>query len=211
MKKKMVMFFLTAMCVSALAGCGEEKKPEAVQTETYTEENTVTVVSHDTEDIDFRIAVIPELSAGLERLMDDAARCEAANNYRFYTYTDIDKYKALFDCGTVDVATMTLTQAMEINEEGKIAISILAVNPETEDEPGVIVVTRDFAGKYPSALKVFMEEMKYSAKDTLCVTGDEMRQQIEEYLSSKGIVIPEEEFFDPFYTEQPAEDLKIGE
>ncbi len=205
MKNMKRLLLLTVLAATVLTGCGqEEKKPKAVQTETYTEENTVTVVSHDTEGIDFRIAVLPEMSEGLTRLIQDAKREEAANDYRFYEYTDIEKYRALFDCGTIDIATMTLSDALKIYQENLVPISVIAINSELEEDLGVTIVTRSFAAKYPAALKVFIEEMKYSAKESFCVTGEEMCQQLESYLTEAGYSaeeLPGTEFYDPFFVE----------
>lgn len=208
MKKSMILLSLVLMAAVLATGC--EKKDEKVQpqqTETYVEKNTITVVHHDTENVDFRIAVIGnEMKSGLEHLMEDAKKGEAANRYRFYEYDDFSKFKALFDCGTVDVATLSLQEALEIYRQNPDFICLLSINYEGEDGYGVTVANTAFARTYPSALKLFMEEMMYSAKDFTCITGEEMRSTVEGYLTVQGEELPGNEFYYPL-PELPEEEV----
>lgn len=199
MRKKIVVL-LAAMCAAAaLAGCGKKEEQQKPQlTETYDEKNTITVVHHDTENVDFRIAVIKgEMATGLENLMADAKKGEAANRYRFYLYDEFSMFKSLFDCGTVRVATLTLEDALSIYRENPDFICLLAVNSDTEDGVGVTVANTKFAREYPSALKIFMEEMLFSAKEATCVTGEEMRSVVEEQLIAMEEELPGDEFYYP--------------
>lgn len=199
MRKNMFTLLAVMFGVLALAGCSpKEEKPQPQQTETYVEENTVTVVHHDTENVNFRIAVIKgDMTIGLERLMEDAEKREAANNYSFYEYDDFSKFKSLFDCGTIAVTTLRLQDALEVYKENPEFICLLAINSEAEDGYGVTVANTAFARKYPFALQVFMEEMAYSAKEATCITGEEMRYMIEEQLIAWEEELPGDEFYYP--------------
>lgn len=207
MKKNLMRLLLAMFGVFMLTGCGQkEEKPQPQQTETYVEENTVTTVHHDIENVDFRIAVISgEMETGLTNLMEDAENGEAGNRYRFYEYDDFSKFRSLFDCGTVDVATLSLRQALEIYRQNPDFICILAINSEGEDGYGVTVANRAFVSAYPSAMKLFEEEMKYSAKEAVCITGAEMRSLIEEQLIAWEEELPGDEFYYPL-PELPAEE-----
>lgn len=212
MKRSRMILFAAMFGILALSGCAKkEEKPVPQQTETYVEENTVTVVHHDTENVNFRIAVIKgEMTAGLERLMADAEKGEAANHYRFYEYDDFSKFKSLFNCGTIAVTTLRLEDALEIYKENPEFICLLAINSEAEDGYGVTVANTAFARKYPFALQVFMEEMAYSAKEATCITGEEMRALVEEELIAKGEELPGDEFYYPL-PELPEEETISAE
>lgn len=122
---------------------------------------------------------------------------EAANHYRFYEYRDFSMFRSVFECGTVDITTLSLAEALEVYREDPEFICILSINEEMEDGYGVTVATQKFARMYPFALQVFMEEMKYSAKDATCITGDEMRTLIENYLEEQEEELPGDEFYYP--------------
>ena len=76
MKKRLIILFATLMGVLALTGCEKKKEEVKIQaTETFVEENEVQLVYHDTENVEFRIAVIEgKAASGLERLMNDAEK-----------------------------------------------------------------------------------------------------------------------------------------
>ena len=199
MKKRLFVLLAILTVIAVLTGCEkkeEEKTPSA--TETYVEENEIQVVHHDTENVDFRIAVIQgDMMTGFERLMEDAEKEEAANHYRFYKYQDFKSFKAIFNCGNVDIATISLEKALEVYREKPEFISILSINAEMEEGYGVTVATQKFARTYPFALQVFMEEMKYSAKEATCIVGEEMQTLIENYLTEQEEELPGEEFYYP--------------
>ncbi len=198
--KKYLTVILSMMAVLALfTGCEQKEEDPSPATETYVEENEVQVVYHDTENVNFRIAVITgDMMTGFERLIADAKKGEAANHYRFYEYEDFYMCQYLFECGTMDIATLTLEEALEFYKENPENICILSINAVTEEGYGVTAVTQKFAKMYPFALQVFMEEMKYSAKDATCIVGDEMRAMIEEYLTeAEEEELPGDEFYYP--------------
>lgn len=198
MKKTYLVLTIICVMLLGLAGCSAKKTDEPTLTETYVEENEIQIVHHDTENVDFRIALIKgEMEEGFARLREDARRGEAANRYRFYVYDNFPLFRALFECGTVDVATLPLKDALEIYRENPEFICILAVNMEGEEGYGVTVATQKFARTYPFALQVFMEEMKYSAKEATCITGAEMRTLLESYLEEQEVELPGDEFFYP--------------
>lgn len=204
MKKKLLALGMLLTFTAALAGCGEKKENGPVATETYVEENEIQVISHDTENIYFKIGTIEgEMTAGLERLMADAERGEAANQYRFYRYTDFSKFEFLLERNLLDIATISLEDAFTLYEKDPELLCVLAINSRQEDGSlGVTVATKKFVVGYPYALQVFMEEMKYSAKDAVCVTGEDMKTEIVAYLT--GEETSEEELpGDAFYYPLP--------
>lgn len=204
MKKSLINVVLILMAVLMISGC-EKEEEKAPATETYVEENEIQLISHDTEDIDFRIAVIEgEMTAGFERLMQDAQKGEAANVYRFYKYEDLSKFETFLKGGMMEIATVSLEDALELNEENPGMFAVLSINAESEDGYGVTIVNTGFAKGYPAALKVFMEEMKYSAKDAVCVTGEEMKATIEAYLTEQEMELPEDEFYYPLPVQEEA-------
>lgn len=197
MKKRLLILWMMLAVAAVLGGC-EKKEEKATATETYVEENEIQIVHHDTENVDFRIAVITgDMMTGFESLMEDAKKEEAANYYRFYEYRDFRMFRSLFNCGTVDIATLSLEDALEVYREDPEFICILSINSQGEDGYGVTVATQKFARKYPFALQVFMEEMKYSAKDAVCITGDEMRSLLEEAFTEQKEELPGDEFYYP--------------
>ena len=198
MKKTYLTLTLLCICLLGLAGCGKEEADQPIPTETYVEENDIQIVHHDTENVDFRIALIKgDMATGFERLREDARREEAANHYRFYEYDNFGLFRSVFNCGTVDIATLSLEDALEVYEEDPEFICVLAVNREGEDGYGVTIATQKFARMYPFALQVFMEEMKYSAQEATCITGQEMRTLLEGYMEEQGIELPGDEFYYP--------------
>lgn len=213
MKKSRII--LPVMLFAALTVTGCETKTEeniAQPTETYVEENEVQVVYHDTEDVDFRIALIEgDMSLGFERLMEDAQKEEAANNYCFYEYEDFSKFKSLFDFGTVDIATLTLEDALAVYRENPEFICVLSINAEMEEGYGVTVASTDFVKMYPSALQVFLEEMSYSAKEATCIMGDEMKYLIEEQLTSREEELPGDEFYYPLPEPENEDNIEAEE
>lgn len=215
MKKSIVAFMTLLIAATALTGCDKKEETKApAATETYVEENEIQVVHHDTEDVDFRIAVITgDMKTGFERLIGDAKKEEAANKYRFYEYKDFSMFKSVFDCGTVDVTTLSLEDALAVYRENPEFICILAINAEMEEGYGVTVATQKFAKMYPFALQVFMEEMKYSAKEATCITGEEMRTLLETYLTEQEEELPGDEFYYPLpeITNEEAEDAEETE
>lgn len=215
MKKSIIALMTLLIAATALTGCDKKEETKApAATETYVEENEIQVVHHDTEDVDFRIAVITgDMRTGFERLIGDAKKEEAANKYRFYEYKDFSMFKSVFDCGTVDVTTLSLEDALAVYRENPEFICILAINAEMEEGYGVTVATQKFAKRYPFALQVFMEEMKYSAKEATCITGEEMRTLLETYLTEQEEELPGDEFYYPLpeITNEEAEDAEEPE
>lgn len=199
MKKSRIILAVMLFAALTLTGCEPKTEENIAQpTETYMEENEVQVVYHDTEDVDFRIALIEgDMEPGFERLAEDARKGEAANDYRFYEYEDFSKFKSLFDCGTVDIATLTLEDALAVYRENPDLICVVSINAERENGYGVTVANTDFVKTYPAALQVFLEEMSYSAKEATCIMGDEMRYLIEEQLTSWEQELPGDEFYYP--------------
>ena len=198
MKKSLLTLLVMLMTMTVFTGCDKKEEETATATETYVEENEIQVVHHDTENVDFRIALITgDMMTGFERLREDAKKGEAANHYRFYEYRDFSMIRSVFECGTVDITTLSLAEALEVYREDPEFICILSINEEMEDGYGVTVATQKFARMYPFALQVFMEEMKYSAKDATCITGDEMRTLIENYLEEQEEELPGDEFYYP--------------
>ena len=114
MKKTYLTLTLLCVILAGLAGCGKKDTEQPTPTETFVEENEIQVVHHDTENVDFRIALIKgDMATGFERLREDARREEAANHYRFYEYDNFGLFRSFFTCGTVDIATLTLKDALE--------------------------------------------------------------------------------------------------
>ena len=207
MKKSFIMFLVILLGLGVVTGCGNAKEQETPATETYVEENEVEIVYHDTEDVNFRIAVIEgEMLKGLERLMADADRGEAANRYQFYKHKEFSNFETLLGFETIDIATITLKEALRVNEENPELICLLSINAEMEDGYGVTIANRTFARTYPLALQVFMEEMSYSAKDAVCITGEDMKLLIENYLTEQGIELPGDDFYYPM-TEEADEEI----
>lgn len=207
MKKKLLSLGMLLLITAALAGCGKKEETiDPVATETYVKENEIQVISHDTENVYFKIGVIEgEMTAGMERLMEDAQRGEAANQYRFYKYTDFYKFQYLIENNLLDIATISLEDAFTLYEEDPELLCILAINSEREDGGyGVTVATKKFAGSYPYALQVFLEELEYSSKGFTCIRGEKIRILIEAYLTgeteepeSEETVLPGDDFYYP--------------
>lgn len=202
MKKKLLALGMLLAFTLALAGCEEKEENGPVATETYVEENEIQVISHDTENIYFKIGIIEgEMTAGLERLMADAERGEAANQYRFYKYTDFSKFEFLLERNLLDIATISLEDAVTLYEKDPELLCVLAINSKAEDGSlGVTVAAKRFVVGYPNALQVFMEEMKYSAKDALCITGEDMKTEIAAYLTGEddwAEELPGDDFYYP--------------
>lgn len=210
MKKKLLALGMLLAFTLALAGCEKKEENEPVETETYVEENEIQVVSHDTENIYFKIGIMEgEMTAGLERLMADAERGEAANQYRFYKYKEFYQFRYLLENNLLDLATISLEDALSLYQENPDLISLLAINSEREEGGyGVTVATKKFAGSYPYALQVFMEEMAYSSKEFTCIRGEEMRALVEAYLMGEtGTEMEEEETEEIEETELPGDDF----
>lgn len=198
MKRILLTLLTLIITIAALTGCEKKEEEKSIETETYVEENEVQVVHHDTENVDFRIAVITgDMKTGFERLIGDAKKEEAANHYRFYEYRDFNMFKSVFDCGSVDITTLPLEEALEVYRENPEFICLLSINAELENGYGVTAATQKFAKTYPFALQVFIEEMKYSAKEATCIDGDEMRALIEAYLTEQEEELPGDEFYYP--------------
>lgn len=199
MKKRLIILFATLMSVLALTGCEKKKEEAKIQaTETFVEENEVQLVYHDTENVEFRIAVIEgKAESGLERLMNDAEKGEAANLYQFRKYSSFSNFDVFLKVGVIDIAVISLEDALKFEEEKPGTLCLLSINEKSEDGYVVAAVTKEFAKTYPLALQVFMEEMQYSAKDATCIVGDEMRLMIENYLIEAGKELPAEEFYYP--------------
>lgn len=211
MKRSLLILLTMLLSATVLTGC-EKKEEAAPATETYVEENEIQVVHHDTENVDFDIAVIEgEMLTGFERLMGDAEKKEAANQYRFHKYADLSKFKSLLEAGIFEIATLSLEEAVAVNEEKPEFICVLSINANTEAGYGVTVANINFAKTYPSALKVFMEEMTYSAKEATCITGEEMRTLIEEYLTEQEIELPGDEFYYPLPEITEEENVDVEE
>ena len=199
MKKRLIILFAAMMGVLALTGCEKEKEEaKAPATETFVEENEVQVVYHDTENVEFRIAVMEgKTTSGLERLMNDAAKGEAANQYQFHEYSNFSNFHILLKSGMIDIAVISLEDALAVEEEKPGMLCLLSINEELENGYLVAAASKEFAMTYPLALQVFMEEMQYSAKDATCIVGDEMRLMIENYLTEAGKELQAEEFYYP--------------
>lgn len=200
MKKTLLRITLVVLGIFTLTACGK-KEEKKVQTETYSVKKPTTVVSKSTEGIDFSIGILPEMSEGFTRLMEDAELGNTANQYDFTTYEELDDYLILLERGVIDIATMPLSDAIGLYNEGKVRISVLSINGYLENDLGVTVVNREFSMAYPSALKVFVEEMDYSAKDAVCIKGKEMQEKILEYLGEDMDFELGEDFFDPYFIE----------
>lgn len=198
MKKSLITLLTVFLAAAVLTGCENKEEEKNTATETYVEENEIQVVHHDTENVDFRIALVTgDMITGFERLREDARNHEAANQYRFYEYMDFSMFESIFDCGAVDIATISLEKALACYREKPEFICILAINAEMENGYGVTVATQKFARTYPFALQVFMEEMQYSAKEATCIIGKEMRTMIETYLTEGEEELPGDEFYYP--------------
>ena len=199
MKKRLIILLAMLMGTLALTGC-EKKKEEtkAPATETFVEENEVQLVYHDTENVDFRIAVIEgEMSNGLERLIEDAEKEEAANKYQFFKYSRFSEFHVFLESGMIDLAVISLEDALAIEKEKPGVLCMLSVNGKTDDDYVVTVGNIEFVKTYPLAMQVFMEEMKYSAKDATCITGEEMKLMIESYIVEMEKELPEDGFYYP--------------
>jgi hypothetical protein len=211
MKKYFIILLAVMLGAGIMTGCGKEKESKAPATETYVEENEKEVVYHDTEDVNFRIAVIEgEMLNGLERLMDDAKKDEAANRYHFYRHKEFANFESLLEFGTIDIATISLEEALKVNAENPELICLISVNAEMKEGYGVTVANRTFARTYPLALKVFIEEMSYSAKDAVCIMGQEMKALVENYLSEQGAELPGDDFYYPLL-EESVEEIENAE
>ena len=199
MKRRLTILFAMLMSVCALTGCDKKKEEaKALATETYVEENEVQVVYHDTENVDFRIAVIEgEMSRGYERLMEDAAKEEAANKYRFYKYSDFSNFHVYLENGMMEIAVISLKDALAIEEEKPGLLCLLAINGENEEGYYATVAKTDFVKMYPFAVQVFLEEMQYSSKEEPCILGEEMKMLVQDYLTENELHLVEDGFYYP--------------
>lgn len=212
MKKSLLIFLTVLTSLLAFTGCEKKEEEKAPATETYVEENEVQKVFHDTENVDFRVMVVEgELTFGLERFMQDAEKNQAANAYRLYKYRDYSEFSFLLERGMFEIATITLEDALSIDEKNPGVLCVLAITSKLEDGYGAVVGNVDFARTYPLALQVFMEEITYSAKDAGYILGDEMKMLIADYLTEQEIEQPEEEFYYPLPELETAETVEETE
>lgn len=212
MKKRLIVLLAMLMGVLAVTGCEKEKEEEQIlPTETFVEENEVQLVYHDTENVQFKIAVIEgEMTKGLERLIEDAEKGEAANQYHFSKYSDFSNFSMFLKYGIMDIAVLSLEDVLTLEEENPGNLCLLSVNGELEEGYVVAVANIKFARTYPLALQVFLEEMQYSAKDATCIVGEEMRGLIETYLTEQEKELPADEFYYPL-PELPVEESEADD